>query len=83
MWTDRPAAPASTSSRAHGAPITPTCGTPSWSTNSSWDEMVASQRDAASADMNPSQITGAATSTGRVPGRRCTLLTCISIRSNW
>ena len=27
--------------------------------------------------------TGAATSTGRVPGRRCTFLTVISIRSNW
>ena len=44
---------------------------------------MASQRDAASAGMNPSQSTGAAISTGRVPGRRCTFLTRISIRSNW
>jgi hypothetical protein len=50
--------------------------------SSSRGDTEASQRVAAWADRNASQRIGAATSTGLVPGRRCTFRACTSTRSN-
>ena len=83
-WTrrDSPPAPVSTSSRSQGAPITPTCGTPSLTVSSRREDTEARKRDAAAMVTNASTSTGATTSSGRAPGRRWTFLTCTSSLSN-
>ena len=81
MWTDAPPRPAHLQAhprRADQADLRDA----GVHASSSRGETVASQADAAEAETNASNRTGAATSVGLVPGRRCTFRAWTSVHAN-